>query len=387
MKAAAALALVLAVAGAAARSADVRDDVETVIIGEISFTKDNAPPQKADKEITSICLNEDKTFPKEKKIKLNKKVGSVETHYSHTTGNEDTPLNCVPFVAEHPKSGEDVEYVLSFIDGLKQQIGVAKFIFKKLTSVDTFSCDGTDFKRTFFEDGECTADSFADSGYCYEEDASSDPGCITPKEKDFQYCQQITPKVLGDGGAAPIQALSYISNSLVLGGDTRKRSVAVVLNPKKSGKFPQIVKITGETNIPIADFAASTDEYTTCVVVPGADQSTPDTVTKPATITDLYVKGKLIDQYDAKYYEFGFKLAGIEKMYLADSGANQIKVNCEKIDAEADNCFGYVEQEQGDASATPATEAAGLTIKFENNENIIMVDETSLEWPYEQQDD
>jgi len=377
---AALLALVLAAAGTAARNADVLGVVGDVAINKMSY-KDK------DTE-TEICFAAEVSVPKDNKIEL--VVTSGGERYSYTVKSKtDQAVECVSFLETvKPKSGE-VEYLVGFMDGTPaQQTDVVKFIFTELPTEDTFSCGaGNNFKRKPEGSLGCDHANPPDSGYCYEAVSSQraagklDKGCtepddVKPTHVGFQYCQPVTGDVLGDGGDVEVETLSYISDSsLVLKSETTEGSVAVVINPNQPAKFPQFIRITADLkNIPFEKFEPSADTYTTCVVVKSGDPgNTPDTVTKPATITDLFVKGGVVTlpAGGPEYYEFGFKLAGTETIYKAEAGGKSIKVNCEQLDPDNDRCFGYLEREQG-------LNPEELKISIFEDVNIITVDEHSL---------
>jgi len=376
MRAAAALlALVLAAASTAARDTDVLGVVGAVTIEKISY-KDQ------DKE-TEICFKDTVSVPNRKKIEL--VVTSGGEMYSYATESAtDNEVKCVSFQQTvKPQNGE-VEYLVAFMDGTPaQQADAVKFQFTELPTEDTFSCgEGNDFKRIPEGSDGCDTANPPDSGYCYEavpslraprvlEKGCTEPGDVKPTHDGFQYCQPVTGQELGDGGETTVETLSYIEKALVLGSSYKAGDVVVVLSSKDAAQF---IRITEQTSTIVIDqtagkFPSSTSTYTTCVVVKdaGGAGGAVDTVTKPASITDLDVKGDLVNDY----YEFGFMQAASKTKYHAVTGHKKIMVNCGELTDE--RCFGYLQKD-----------ANTLTVSFDDDSNTIEVNEATLEWPWGQ---
>jgi len=375
MKAAALLALLLAAAGTAARSADVTDNTP-VKITQINYN---------DEATTEICL--ENGFPDVQTIELfvTVEVNGKQELTPYKLNALTQSKTCALFDAPRPGNGQDVEYLVAFTKDDKENTDAAKFTFEESTGVETFSC-GNDAKFTITPDVSDTdiclnADADA-SKLCFELDDSSrekqtGPDCKTPDSKDFEYCQTAADEheiPTDQATTATVSGLSYIDPAaLILESNLYEGSYAVVLNSVTSNE-PQVVKVTSTNNILITSFTESTSTYTTCVVVKGATP-TEDTVTSPGSITDLDVKVDVIDESNAKYYEFGFMHATGTSMYHAKSGATkEVMVNCGNLAAGVDRCFGYlVRENDGDK----------LTISFKDDTNTITVDHSLNNWPFD----
>jgi len=408
MKVLAALALALASASVAARSAAEREhggasvDAVKINIDKIVYEAE---------ESTKICLTGEEKFPNGEVIELfMKKYATSNAEEDVVTPYKcdplDNPQTCVTFKAPVPASNEVVEYVVVYIptENAEETKDVVKFTFENLKDppTDTFQCDGVWFTRQDFDasgDADCINADAADAGVCYQVDLSNvEPGCTKPSNDDFTYCQRNVVKELGSAAdehnaAAAISTLSYVTKAVELTTALPPDSYAVIIHSDtENTNFPQVVKLDDTkakfSSDPTDSLVPSTNTYTTCVVVEGgaaalepdnrADEA--DTVTTASTITDLEVQGKCApegdDQPQANFYEFGLMRPSREQTkFHARSGASSaVTINCEELNKQ-DRCYGYLKRENQDS----------LKISYANNNenidgtNIITVDEASLE--------